>query len=197
LSPEQREVAEIVRHNSLELQKLIEDLLSYGASQFHKTAMVVELVAVKGVIRRVADDQKLALRAKDLKLQIDAQDVIVAADFDKLRVILDNLVSNAVKVSPSGGHIAISARARDGTLELDVADEGPGIAAADREHIFKPFYRGTYAEQSLVKSTGIGLSVVKEYAAAHGGSVEVADTAGQRGARMRVRLPLTSARESQ
>jgi len=193
LSPEQREVVEIIRHNSLELQKLIEDLLSYGASQFHKTAMMLEPVAVRNVIRRVVGDQKLALRAKNLRLQVHAQDVTVAADFDKLRVMLDNLVSNAVKVSPLGGHVEIQARALDGRLELDVADEGPGIAVVDREHIFKPFYRGVRAEHSLVKSTGIGLSVVKEYAAAHGGSVEVVDTEKQRGARMRVRLPLTNA----
>lgn len=193
LSPEQREIAEILRHNSIELQKLIDDLLSYGASQFHKTALEAKPVQVRHVINRVADDQRLALRAKSLKLDIAARDVMLAADFEKLRIILDNLMSNAIKFSPPGGMVSIAARANGAHLELDVADEGPGIAPADRPHIFDPFYQGAQAAEGRVKGTGIGLSVVREYANAHGGSVEVVDQAGRRGARLRVRLPLAAA----
>ncbi len=196
LSPEQREIAEILRHNSIELQKLIDDLLSYGASQFHRTALEVKPVHVRHVISRVADDQKLALRARNVKLEIDAQDVTLPADFEKLRIIVDNLMSNAVKFSPTGGTIWIAARANGTHLELDVADEGPGIAPADRAHIFDPFYQGTQGTQGLVKGTGIGLSVVKEYAVAHGGSVEVVEQARHCGARLRVRLPLVASGEA-
>ena len=195
LSPEQREIAEILRHNSIELQNLIEDLLSYGATQFHRTALVVKPVDVKQVIDRVADDQGLALRAKNLKLEIDAQNLTLAADFEKMRVILDNLLSNAIKFSPAGGVISIAARANGTHLELDVADQGPGIAPADRPHIFDPFYQGSQAGRGLVKGTGIGLSVVKEYAVAHGGTVEALDPDGPSGARFRVRLPLTAVGE--
>jgi two-component system sensor histidine kinase GlrK len=193
LTPEQREVAEILRHNSIELQKLIEDLLSYGASQFHKAALEAKPVQVKRVISRVADDHRLALRAGKLRLDVDAEDVTLIADFEKLRILLDNLMSNAIKFSPSGGTIRVSARARDGQLELEVADQGPGIAPEDRERVFDPFYQGPQPGQGLVKGTGIGLSVVKEYAAAHGGSVEVADDGAARGACLRVRLPLAGA----
>ena len=193
LSPEQREIAEILRHNSIELQKLIDDLLFYGSSQFHKTVLEVKPVQVRHVINRVADDQRLALRAKSLKLAIEAQDVTLSADFEKLRIILDNLLSNAVKFSPPGGTVSIAARSNGAQLELDVADEGPGIAPVDRPHIFDPFYQGAQVAEGRVKGTGIGLSVVREYASAHGGSVEVADETGMRGARLRVRLPLAAA----
>lgn len=195
LSPEQREVAEILRHNSIELQKLIDDLLSYGASQFHKSAPEVKPVQVRHVIDRVADDQRLALRAKSLKLDIEAPEVVLAADFEKMRIILDNLMSNAIKFSPPGGTISIAARATGGHLDLEVADEGPGIAAADRPHVFDPFYQGAQVAKGRVKGTGIGLSVVRDYAAAHGGSVEVADEPARRGARLRVRLPLAAPEE--
>ena len=197
LSPEQREIAEILRHNSIELQKLIDDLLSYGASQFHKTALEVKPVQIRQVINRVADDHGLALRAKSLKLDIEARDVTLSADFEKLRIILDNLMSNAIKFSPPGGTVSIAARANGAHLELDVADEGPGIAPADRPHVFDPFYQGAQVAQGRVKGTGIGLSVVREYATAHGGSVEVVDEAGRRGARLRVRLPLLAAGEGE
>jgi two-component system sensor histidine kinase GlrK len=98
-------------------------------------------------------------------------------------------MSNAIKFSSRGGTVAISARRAEGWLELDVADSGPGIATEDIAHIFDPFYQGRNNAVGLVQGTGIGLSVVKEYIAAHGGSVEVADHGGS-GALLRVRLPL-------
>jgi two-component system sensor histidine kinase GlrK len=99
-------------------------------------------------------------------------------------------MSNAIKFSPPGAVISVVARANGTQLELDVADQGPGIPQADRAHIFDPFYQGAHAVHALVKGTGIGLSVVKEYTQAHGGSVEVVDRADRPGAVLRVRLPL-------
>lgn len=190
LTPEQREITEILRHNSIELQKLIEDLLTYGASQFRKTALELRPVRVQEAINRVAGDQRLALRAKSLNLAIEAEDLVLAADFEKLRVILDNLVSNAIKFSPAGGTITVTARARGACLELEVADEGPGVAPQERERIFDPFYQGAAVARGRVKGTGIGLSIVREYVAAHGGTVEVVDDGNRSGACFRVRLPL-------
>ncbi len=191
LSPEQREIAEILRHNSVELQKLIEHLLSYGTSQFRKISLDIELVDIRQVLERVAADQRLALRARNLALEIAAEDVMLLADSEKLRVVLDNLLSNAIKFSPEGGVIRITARHAAGALELDVADQGTGIAPEDRARIFDPFYQGRHAGAGPVRGTGIGLSVVKEYVFAHGGSVEVVDS--QQGAHFRVRIPLARA----
>jgi two-component system sensor histidine kinase GlrK len=96
-----------------------------------------------------------------------------------------------VKFSPPGGVIGLSARYDGDALELDVTDEGPGISPAERTRIFDPFYQGGQAGAGPVRGTGIGLSVVKEYVFAHGGSVEVLDSA--RGAHLRIRLPLIRA----
>jgi two-component system, NtrC family, sensor histidine kinase GlrK len=188
LTPEQREVAEILRHNSIELQKLIEDLLLYGATQSHRPALDIAPVELKHVIARVIDDQKLALRAKRLTIDANVQDLTLRADFEKLRVMLDNLVSNAIKFSPAGGTILLSARQVETRVVIDVADQGPGIAPEERKLVFEPFYRGQYAADALVKGTGIGLSVVREHAQMHGGSIEIIDNAP--GARFRIQLPL-------
>ncbi|HEX6006885.1 MAG TPA: HAMP domain-containing sensor histidine kinase, partial [Burkholderiales bacterium] len=190
LEPRQREIAEILRHNSIELQRLIEDLLSYSASQFHKVTLDLRPVQIRRVIDRVADDLALALGAKDLRLEVTTDSVTLNADFEKLRIILDNLMSNAIKFSPAGGTILVTARVIGGYLEIDVADEGPGIPHADRAHVFDPFYQGKQAVDALVKGTGIGLSVVKEYTQAHGGTVEALDRGTRPGALLRVRLPL-------
>ncbi|MGZ5232982.1 MAG: ATP-binding protein, partial [Burkholderiales bacterium] len=189
LSPEQREVAEILRHNSIELQKLIEDLLSYGAGQSRKPSLDLARVELKRIMSRVLDDQKLALRSKGLALNIDVQDLTLTADFEKLRVMFDNLVSNAIKFSPVDGTIVIVGRQVAGSVLIDVCDQGPGIAAEERKLVFEPFYRGNLAADTLVKGTGIGLSVVREYAQMHGGGAEV--IASNAGARIRIRLPLT------
>ena len=188
LSPEQREIAEILRHNSVELQKLIDDLLSFGASQFRKVTVDLAPVDIGQIIERVSADQRLAVRARGLTLDIASEDVMLSADSEKLRVVLDNLLSNAVKFSPAGGLIRIAARVDGETLELDVIDQGPGIVPEDRVRIFDPFYQGRHAGAGPVRGTGIGLSVVKEYVFAHGGSVEVVDS--RQGAHLRVRLPL-------
>jgi two-component system sensor histidine kinase GlrK len=188
LTAEQREIAEILRHNSIELQKLIEDLLSYGASVSRKPSLDLAQVELKRVISRVLADQKLAVRSKALKLRSNVQDLMLCADFEKLRVILDNLVSNAVKFSPVGGTVDIEARELDGEIQIEVADEGPGISPEERQLVFEPFYRSQHAADTLVKGTGIGLSVVREYAQMHGGRAEV--TGGTGGARIRVYVPL-------
>ena len=189
LTPEQREIAEILRHNSIELQKLIEDLLSYGASQSQKRSLDLDRVDLRRAVSRVVDDQKLAVRGKRLKLNVNVQGLALSADFEKLRVMLDNLLSNAIKFSPAGGTISIRASQAGSFVEIEVADQGPGIAAEERNLVFEPFYRGQYAADALVKGTGIGLSVVREYAQMHGGSAEIVDKGP--GAHIRVRLPLS------
>jgi two-component system sensor histidine kinase GlrK len=189
LSAEQREIAEILRHNSVELQKLIEDLLSFGTSQFRKVTVDLVPVDIRSIVERVAADQRLAARGRGLTLDTTAEDIMLPADPEKLRVALDNLVSNAIKFSPEGGRIRVAARLDGDALELDVIDQGPGIAPAERARIFDPFYQGRHAGAGLVRGTGIGLSVVKEYVFAHGGSVEVVDS-GQ-GTHMRITLPVT------
>jgi two-component system sensor histidine kinase GlrK len=188
LTPQQREVAEILRNNSMELQRQIEDLLSYGASQFHKVTLDLQPVSVQKVIGRVAGDQRLALRSRNLKLDVSTQEVMVKADFDMVRVALDNLISNAIKFSPAGGTIRIIAAPNGTHVALEVRDDGPGIPVDERERVFEPFFQGSRAGAGAVRGTGIGLSVVKEYVTAHGGSIEVLDSG--RGAHLRMKLPL-------
>ena len=114
--------------------------------------------------------------------------VVVAA---ALRLVIDNLVSNAVKFSPVAGSVQIRCH-RDGReVVLDVADSGPGVPPEDRDRIFEPFYQGATPQGSLVRGTGIGLSIVREFAEAHGGRVELVH-GGTGGAHFRVRLPVAA-----
>ena len=190
LTPEQQEVAGILRANSIELQRLIEDLLSYGAAEYHRSALRFSPVAMRRVAARVLDDQNLALRARALRIAPRIDDITLEADFEKLRIMLDNLISNAVKFSPEGGLINIEVSSNGEHMVLEVADAGPGIPPAERERVFDAFYRGRSAAGGPLRGSGIGLSIVRDYAQAHGGTVEVVDEPKRAGARLRVTLPL-------
>lgn len=190
LTPEQQEVAGILKANSIELQRLIEDLLSYGAAEFHRSALHFSPVVMRRVVARVVDDQNLALRARALRIAPQVDDVTLEADPEKMRIMLDNLLSNAVKFSPEGGVIDIMVSSDGERMVLDVADAGPGIPPAERERVFDPFYRGRPAAGGPLRGSGIGLSVVRDYVQAHGGTVDVVDEPKRTGARLRVTLPL-------
>jgi two-component system sensor histidine kinase GlrK len=190
LTPEQREIAEILRHNSIELQRQIEELLNYAAIQFDKLKLELGPVNPGQVLERVTQNQKLALQAKNLTLRARPVDAMVIADAEKLGVVLDNLLSNAIKFSPEGGVITVNLHTNAESLDIDVIDEGSGVAAADRPHVFEPYYQGRIQGSGPVKGSGLGLSIVREYVMAHRGSVEVVDAPSARGAHLRVRLPL-------
>src|SRR5262249_40533453 len=129
------------------------------------------------------------LLSQRVRLDVHVEDVTLVADRGKIRLILENLVSNAVKYSPKGGTIHLMARTAGAQVILDVADSGPGIPPEDRAHIFDAFYTGRAAKSTAVKGTGIGLSVVLEFVSAHGGTVQIVD--GQfPGAHFRITLPL-------
>lgn len=190
LTPEQQEVAEILRENSIELQRLIEDLLSYGAAEFRRSALRFSPVEIRRVVAQVLDDQNLALRARGLKIAPRIDDVVLEADPEKLRILLDNLFSNAVKFSPESGVVEVDARVEGRYMVLEVADSGAGIPPVERERVFDPFFRGRGTAGGRLRGSGIGLSIVRDYAQAHGGTVEVVDEPRRPGARLRVSLPL-------
>ncbi len=192
LNGEQREVAGILRDNSLRLQRLIENLLSYSEWQAKRSDLEVGEIRLLPLVKSAIETYQLPLNAHRLRLDLQVPDLTLAADREKLQLILDNLISNAVKFTPDGGTITLRA-AYDGAgrnLVLDVADTGPGIPLEERPRIFEAFYQGATPQGGLVRGTGIGLSVVQEFVLAHGGSVEIVDGEFP-GAHFRVRLPLT------
>jgi two-component system sensor histidine kinase GlrK len=150
-------------------------------------------VALPDVIRRVVKEQKLAALARIITVEVDLSPVIIVGDTEKIRTVVDNLVSNAIKYSPRAGVIKIALAAQSAHAVLDVVDSGPGVARGDRERVFESFYTGKPPADGKVKGSGLGLAIAREYALAHGGRVEVLDRAdGQRGARFRLWLPLAA-----
>jgi two-component system sensor histidine kinase GlrK len=188
LNADQLEIAEILRQRGLQLQKLIEDLLNYGALQSQRFELTLASVNLKDVIDRAVAGQSVALRTKDLRLETRGIDVGLTADAEKLTVVMDNLLSNAIKFSPAGSAITLAVTQSATDIVIDVIDSGPGVPVSDKERVFEPFYSGMVVQDSRIKGTGLGLSIVKEYVLAHEGSVEMIN-AGSCGGHFRVRLP--------
>ncbi|MBV9345530.1 MAG: HAMP domain-containing histidine kinase [Gammaproteobacteria bacterium] len=189
LDSNQREVAAILRENGIKLQRMIENLLSFSAWQTSSVGLEATEFRLRPLVKQVLENQQLTLLSQRVRLDVHVEDVTLIADRGKIRLILENLVSNAVKYSPKGGTIHLSARPAGGQLVLDVADSGPGIPPEDRAHIFDAFYTGRAARSTAVKGTGIGLSVVLEFVSAHGGTVQIID--GQYpGAHFRITMPM-------
>jgi two-component system sensor histidine kinase GlrK len=189
LSSGQREVVEILRDNSIKLQHLIENLLSFSAWQSRHSGLELSRFRLRPLVKSALETHQLALLAQRIHLELVVDDIELHADRAKLKLILDNLLSNALKYTPRGGIIFIRATNKQKQLIMDIADTGPGISKAERAAVFDAFYSGRAPVSGHLKGTGIGLSVVLEFVQAHNGTIEIID--GEfKGAHFRVRLPL-------
>ena len=198
LAPPQRQVVGIMRDNSIKLQRLIEELLDYQRALHAAASLEVKPLELTTLVEEATHAHELAAQAKGLRLVIDSQSATVEADPEKLRSIIDNLISNAVKFTPPGGVVTVSARAVAGEAIIEVQDSGPGVPAEERESIFNLFFRGRRPENTTasgavrVKGSGLGLAIARELVEAHGGQIAV--VAGGAGGHFRVTLPRRSAR---
>lgn len=162
----------------------LETLAAADAAALRLDVRPVDLAEVAG--SAVALARGTALDA-EIALETDLAPAPVHGDAERLRQVVVNLLSNALRHTPPGGRIDVRTRIDGDRVVLEVADTGPGIAAEDLPHVFERFYRGRGAEQG--SGSGIGLAVVAELVAAHGGAVEAANRS-EGGARFTVRLPL-------
>jgi two-component system sensor histidine kinase GlrK len=195
LNEQQKGIVDILNQNSRRLQQLIEELLNYQQAGFAANAIDPQPVALDQVCTQVLRTHRLAAAARGIRFERKLPPVLVDGDADKLRVVVDNLITNAIKFSPREGAVCIELAKADGRAVLDVTDQGPGVAKEERERIFEPFFRGNLARRGTVKGSGLGLAIAKEYIQAHHGRIEVIDN-GAKGGHFRVSLPLQWQRET-
>ncbi len=187
LSDDQKEVARILRQNTALLQSQIEDLLRFNAAAFEARKLVRQRVELVALVQDLISRQRLQWQARQLAVKVEGDALWAEVDPDKLGTALGNLLSNAIRFSPPGATIRLVVTRVPGRACIDILDQGPGVAAADRARVFEPFYRGERQPSDAVRGTGIGLSIVHEYITAHGGVVELQDDGP--GAHFHIELP--------
>jgi signal transduction histidine kinase len=183
-------IGAIMRAETERLGRIVGDFLDLARLE-QGLAPPLRLTRVD-VAALVADAVEVLQRARTthrFELECPAALPPLEADPDALDRVVKNLVSNAVKYSPSGSRVRIAARAypEPPAVEVTIEDEGPGIADADRARIFEPYYR-TAAGVKTAAGSGLGLAVVKSLIDAHGGTIR-ADNVEPHGTRMTLVLP--------
>ena len=191
LAPPQRQVVAILRENSIKLQGMIEDLLDYQRSLHSAATLDAEPIPLEPLLRSSVQAHRLAAAAKGQRLVVEVAPATVWADAAKLRSIVDNLLGNAIKFTPSGGVVTLLAHPRGGEVEIDVIDTGPGVPVEERDAIFDAFFRGRAGASGRAEGTGLGLAIARDFVKAHGGRIEVVP--GSTGGHFRVLLPLRPA----
>jgi signal transduction histidine kinase len=176
------------------LARMITEYLDITRLESGATQMRLAPVRVESVLERILIllDPVAAQRQIELVRHIPAGLPAVLADIDLLSRAAENLVSNAIKYSPNSTTITISARADEEALVIEVADQGYGIPEADLARIFEKFYRVPRVQDAGVPGTGLGLSLVREIAELHHGSVAVKSEVGK-GSTFTLRIPRTEA----
>jgi len=127
-----------------------------------------------------------------LGLTLEPEEITVRADERKVGQVVVNLLSNALKFTPAGGRIDVSATTANGTVEVAVSDTGPGIAPADQLRIFEEFWQARGGSGARVEGTGLGLPLSRRFIELHGGRLWVESDVG-RGSTFRFTLPARSA----
>lgn len=190
--PMQQKFLKVVESESDRLLEMIENLLN--VSRIESGKLRLELTPVDSGELARAIEQISRVQSSKHTLLLDVAEGLPTANLDaaKMKEVLINLVSNAVKYSPNGGRVWLRASVREGNLVYEVQDEGLGISEENQKHLFEKFFRVDSEATRHIPGTGLGLAITRSIVQAHGGTLQVASTLGK-GSTFTVVLPLRTA----
>lgn len=202
-----RRSAEIIREESDRMARMVSELLDLARIETGQMVMRREPVRIEEVLRSCVEKQSLRAANANISLAIETPPDLPAifGDGDRLAQVFSNLIDNALKHTPAGGKVGVSARALSGSsvvrkgkawpggVEVGVSDTGPGIPSEELSRIFERFYQLDKSRaRSASSGLGLGLAIVKEIITAHGGSIHAESVTGL-GTKFVVRLPIEHA----
>jgi len=195
-SPEElRQTMQVVQRSTERMTTLVDDLLVYARKGAESIERAPASIDVSTLAREGAEEFEAPADARGLRLsqQIPAEGLWVNGDRDAMRRALANLLANAVRLAPTGSTVTVSAGRQGPWVWMAVEDEGPGIPEVDQERVFQRFFRGDAAAGRQEGRSGLGLTIVRQIAEAHGGDVRLVSEPG-RGSAFAIWLP--AAREA-
>jgi len=193
-APTQQRYLGIIGDETQKLESLIGDLLDLARLEGGGGTMTIEDVPVRELFGRISDRHGPALRDRKISLDVSVAppELTVDGDAQKLEQAVQNLAANAIRHTPEGGRLTLSAHASDDQAIFVVRDTGPGIPPEHLPHIFERFYKADAARSaSSASGSGLGLSIVQAIVARHGGTVTAAN-APDGGAVFEIRIPRTT-----
>ena len=189
--PMQSQAVDAIDRSARSLAHMVDDILDASSLATGKLRLDRALVDVERIVHDVTVTMQTTASANGVTLasSVTATTGLLLGDGERLRQMLMNLVSNAIKFTPEGGKVRVSLEQEAHWLRLSVADTGQGIAAEFLPHVFDAFRRESDSPVSPRRGLGLGLSIVRHIAELHGGSVEVSSRGAGTGSRFTVRLP--------
>jgi signal transduction histidine kinase len=186
----------VIERQARHLARLVDDLLDLTRISRGKMHLRPEPVDLACALLPIIEDHREQYTAAGVELAAELPDTPVVCEVDRARLVqmVGNLLGNAVKFTPAGGHVRVVLESVAGAAVLTISDDGVGIAQEALAELFRPF---SQAERTIERSRGglgLGLSVVRTLAEMHGGHVDASSGGIGRGATFRVRLPLCAAR---
>lgn len=199
-----RKYLEEAHASSKHLGKLFQDLLDTTKLDDNKIKVHMVPVEMTALVRNIVDGQIPAIGAKGLQYSFGSPDarnginveqlIYASVDVDFLREVVNNLLENAIKYTPSGGAIWVNVRGDGDKVLINVTDSGIGISPEDLKHIFQKFYRVDNSQTREIGGTGLGLYLVKQRVEAMGGTVWAESSFGD-GSTFYISLPRLTAEE--
>jgi two-component system OmpR family sensor kinase len=188
---EKAEIAGLYDETRL-LSRLVDDLRELAQAEAGQLSFNLRPTDVGDVLRTTVTNFEPAAEAKAIGLMVKVADKLPPAtsDPDRLAQVLRNLLTNALRHTPEGGQVTVSATTAGDAVEIAVADNGEGIAPEDLPHVFDRFYRGDRSRSRAEGSAGLGLAIVRAIVEAHGGQVRAASDGPGQGSTFRFTLPV-------
>ena len=189
----------VISSESERMARIVTDLLTLSKLDYGRMELRMTRFSLADMLHNVANAMKLTAEDSGHALAVDTPDDLpkIVGDRERIEQVVVNILSNAVKYTPSGGHIRLSARELSGNrVRITVEDDGVGIPAADVPRLFERFYRVDKARSRAAGGTGLGLAIAKEIVEQHEGKIALASEYGK-GTTVTITLPtdLTPNRE--
>ena len=189
----------VISSESERMARIVTDLLTLSKLDYGRMELRMTRFSLEDMLHNVANAMKLTAEDSGHELAVDTPDDLpkIVGDRERIEQVVVNILSNAVKYTPSGGHIRLSARELSGNrVRITVEDDGVGIPAADVPRLFERFYRVDKARSRAAGGTGLGLAIAKEIVEQHEGKIALASEYGK-GTTVTITLPtdLTPNRE--
>lgn len=181
-----------VHRQALHLNRLVDDLRLLAETEARELRLESALTSVGGIVERVAASFKPRAEAESVRLDTAIEETLPTLNLDRVRIeqVLANLIDNAIRHTPAGGSVVVTASQGVGSVRVDVADTGPGIPSEALPHVFDRLYRVDPSRERGTGGSGLGLTISRQLVEAHGGNIWAESEEGS-GSRFGFDLPIT------